>query len=324
MYAGSYAFGILDERVAESPMTRNEDHDLAARLKAKVALAALRGDKTLAELAAQFNLDPKQIAQWKAELESKAEAAFFGPDVPSSEAPTLPPVAKTAAKTALAPTAREQAPAPQSSARLKAPTSPTPPTLEQPPTLPQWPSGPKSSAPPMAAPRGTLDDEFWGDETLQTSGVKASTVVRTGSSPKTTIGAASGARPPPRETPGWLRKLFGPLIVGWEEKRYAAKTSRELLSLYERIAKSRPGLSKDELYRQVVMARLGGTRAAADAVLARATESFATWPVERALTFRDVVHYLAVSDYLATNAEAADWTRENLGRVVSSLIPDHL
>lgn len=296
-------------------MTREGDRDLAAKLKAKVALAAVRGDRTLAELAAQFNLDPEQIAEWKRELESNAEAAF-GSDIPSSEAPTLPPIAKPP----IAPIPREQ-PAGPSASRLKAPTLPT---LEQPPTLPQWPSAPKSSAPPMAAPRGALDDDFWGDETLQTSGVRAATLVRTGSSPKTTMGAASGARPPPREAPGWVRKLFGPLIVGWEEKRYAAKTSRELLRLYEKIATSRPGLSKHELYRQVVMARLGGTLAAADAVLARATESFATWPVERALTFRDVVHYLAVSNYLATNAEAADWTRENLGRVVSSLIPEHL
>jgi hypothetical protein len=97
-----------------------------------------------------------------------------------------------------------------------------------------------------------------------------------------------------------------------------------MLQLYETVTAARPGLRKEELYRQIVMTRLRVTLAAADDILDRATESFVTWPVERALTFRDVVHYIAVSDYLATNDAAAEWTRENLGRVVASLVPDSL
>ncbi len=45
-------------------MAREGDSDLAAKLKAQVALAALRGDKTVGELARQFNLDPAQIISW--------------------------------------------------------------------------------------------------------------------------------------------------------------------------------------------------------------------------------------------------------------------
>jgi transposase-like protein len=37
--------------------------------KAKVALAAIKGDRTLAQLAAQFDVHPNQITSWKAQLE---------------------------------------------------------------------------------------------------------------------------------------------------------------------------------------------------------------------------------------------------------------
>lgn len=44
--------------------------------KAKVALAAVRGDRTLAELAEQFDVHPNQIQDWKARVVSQAEHLF--------------------------------------------------------------------------------------------------------------------------------------------------------------------------------------------------------------------------------------------------------
>jgi transposase len=59
----------------------------APGFKAKVALAALKGDKTLPELSQQFDVHPNQITQWKAQLLERAAEIFntereaAGPDV---------------------------------------------------------------------------------------------------------------------------------------------------------------------------------------------------------------------------------------------------
>ena len=47
-----------------------------------MALAALKGDKTLAELAQQFDVHPNQITQWKTQLLERALELFTTPAEP--------------------------------------------------------------------------------------------------------------------------------------------------------------------------------------------------------------------------------------------------
>ena len=59
-------------------MQRRPRRNHTPALKAKVTLTAIKGDRTLAQLAEQFDVHPNQITSWKAQLESGA-ADVFGP-----------------------------------------------------------------------------------------------------------------------------------------------------------------------------------------------------------------------------------------------------
>ncbi len=57
-------------------MTRRPRRNHTADFKAKVALAALKGDKTLAELAQQFDVHPNQITDWKTRMQEGAASVL--------------------------------------------------------------------------------------------------------------------------------------------------------------------------------------------------------------------------------------------------------
>ena len=57
-------------------MTRRPRRNHTPAFKAKVALAAVKGEKTLAELAQQFDIHPNQITAWKAQLLDGAAEVF--------------------------------------------------------------------------------------------------------------------------------------------------------------------------------------------------------------------------------------------------------
>lgn len=59
-------------------MSRRPRRNHSAAFKAKVALDAIRGDKTLAELAKLHDVHPNQITDWKTQLLERAVSVFEG------------------------------------------------------------------------------------------------------------------------------------------------------------------------------------------------------------------------------------------------------
>ncbi len=55
---------------------RRKRRNHSAKFKAKVALPTIRGDKTLVELAEQYDVHPIQIQDWRRKLLKGAEEVF--------------------------------------------------------------------------------------------------------------------------------------------------------------------------------------------------------------------------------------------------------
>ena len=66
-------------------MTRRTRRAHSPAFKVKVAVAAIKDDRTLAELAKQFDVHPSQITAWKSQLLEGAVSLFGGGrDAPES------------------------------------------------------------------------------------------------------------------------------------------------------------------------------------------------------------------------------------------------
>ena len=69
-------------------MTKRTRRNHSPAFKAKVAVAALRGDRTIAQLSDQHGVHVSQITAWKEQLQASA-ANVFSPGGAASAAPTV-------------------------------------------------------------------------------------------------------------------------------------------------------------------------------------------------------------------------------------------
>ena len=113
------------------------------------------------------------------------------------------------------------------------------------------------------------------------------------------------------------------VLLAWRERRFASGVCRDMLRRHAETASRHPGLLGPALYHRIVADRHGGSDLLADTILERAGQSFAEWPISRPLSFRDVVHYVAVLEFVAAN-RSAHWIHADLKRLVNETIPHAL
>lgn len=70
-------------------MTKRPRRRHSPTFKAKVALAAVRDEKTLAELAQRFDVHPDQITQWRYQLLNGAAGVFGSEPNAAAAAPVI-------------------------------------------------------------------------------------------------------------------------------------------------------------------------------------------------------------------------------------------
>jgi transposase len=70
-------------------MTKKTRRNHSAAFKAKVALAAIKGDKTIQQLADHFSIHASQISAWKDQLQAGAADVFGAASGGKSSAPEI-------------------------------------------------------------------------------------------------------------------------------------------------------------------------------------------------------------------------------------------
>ena len=100
-----------------------------------------------------------------------------------------------------------------------------------------------------------------------------------------------------------LRALLANKVKRIEERLFAGRVCSESLAAFHAIRKLHPNLVGDDLYEAVVARRVNLDAASARAIISRTHASLEDWASDRSPSFRDVVKYMIVTEYLGQEAD---------------------
>ena len=100
-----------------------------------------------------------------------------------------------------------------------------------------------------------------------------------------------------------LRALLADKVKRIEERLFAGRVCSESLAAYHAIRNLHPQLRGDELYEAVIARRVNLDAAGGRAIVWRTHASLEDWAGERGCSFRDVVKYMIVTEYLGQEAD---------------------
>jgi hypothetical protein len=114
---------------------------------------------------------------------------------------------------------------------------------------------------------------------------------------------------------GWLRERADVR----KDKRFAKRESRKALRAYQCVHAARPDLQGRDLYEEIVAKCAVDQRETALAYVRHAVDSFAAWPANREVRFRDVVAYIIFDELVLSKQRPG--TRADIEAVVASIVP---
>jgi hypothetical protein len=112
-------------------------------------------------------------------------------------------------------------------------------------------------------------------------------------------------------------------MVAKREQTLARSCCQQMLEIRSALKAQEPALDSEALYERAVSQRLACDMTRAREVVRMADVSFAQWPEERDVRFRDVVNYLIVHEILGKDPKAMG-TQSNIDRIIRDSIPKEL
>jgi hypothetical protein len=123
--------------------------------------------------------------------------------------------------------------------------------------------------------------------------------------------------------PLWRLLEHVPLIdrhIARRERAYARGQCKLLLEIHGHFQRQHPGLGGDELYARVVEHGLDCDSTLARSIILEADRSFAQWPAERDVIFRDVACFLLLNHLLPAHSKTLG-VQANIAAIVAAAIP---
>jgi hypothetical protein len=112
-------------------------------------------------------------------------------------------------------------------------------------------------------------------------------------------------------------------MVAQREQSLARACCAEMLTILNQIQAQEPALRDEALYTRAITRRLACDMAQAREIVRMADVSFAQWPEERDVRYRDVVKYLIVHQILGRDAKSMG-AQSDIDRIVRDSIPQEL
>ena len=113
------------------------------------------------------------------------------------------------------------------------------------------------------------------------------------------------------------------MFLAFKERRFAKRVIQHLLDMHSEVSAEHPHLSGKALYREILLRTQQIEPFLVDLMLQQAEDSIDQWTASGrdGLGFREVAHFFALNQYLATGQKG---TVVSFDQIVNSLVPAHL